>query len=263
MPTLSMGGNLSPLTKDGRVAFVPRVFLSMPYYGQVHMGAAKGFFVAMMNSQQEDSVPIEVMGSTVSSLLPHTFNMALAGALEARDAGQITHFAMIHADVEPSATNWLDILWQEMDHHQADVMSVVIPIKEPVANPKTSTAVASITDPWAEPRCLTLDDIGRLPQTFGRADACQDDELLLVNTGLWLADLRRPYWNDFAFRFTTRMTKRDGEYVPQIRPEDWEMSRDLHAAGAKLMATRKVRVAHHGSCSWDNLRPAATATAST
>jgi len=231
----------------------PRVFLAMPRYGLVAPEAMIGKIVASTASApEEDQVAIVSHGDCSSSLLPHSFNIMLAEALDMRDRGQITHFAMIHSDIAPRGY-WLNELWRIMRTRGDDLVSAVVPIKDQIPG-RTSTAISDRKNPWAIKRFVTLRDRLTLPETFSRLEVCNPGEVLLVNTGLWLADLRRPYWNDFAFSFHTRITRDEstGKRTAWVRPEDWELSRKLDAAGAPYSATWAVQLRHLGHYWWDS-----------
>jgi hypothetical protein len=230
-----------------RLPLAPRVALVMPHYGDISPGSAYGFYVGATRGMVE--LVASVRSST--SATPFCMNGLLAPALDARDRGEVTHLAMLHADVEPKRDGWLDILWEEMKVHGADLMSAIVPIKEP-ARERTSTAIGAADDPWCPLRFVNNRDRGRLPETFGPEDVCGEGEVLLVNTGCFLADLRRPWWDDFAFEFHTRIIKRDGKRIAQLAPEDWLMSRHIQAAGGRVMATWAVDLAHHGAGVWPN-----------
>jgi hypothetical protein len=229
----------------------PRVFLGMPNgYGNPNKEALLSLFSGAV-------VAVDFAASPCiqnCSLLPHSFNLLLAAALQLRDEGRCTHFAMLHSDVSVEA-GWLDLLYAEMVEHRADLVSAVVPIKLMEADPPTSTAVGSKSDPWREPRKIRMSERADLPPTFGKeyVEAVHGkDAVLLVNTGCWLADLRKPHWDGFAFGYQTRMDRDrvTGQYLPRIIPEDWLMSYFLESAGAKVVATTRLTVAHHGDASW-------------
>ena len=233
--------------------------IGMPFYGRPTWEASKSVLLTPSRNQDLQVVAVKVANR---SLLAYSFNELLCHALSLRDQGIATHFAMIHSDIAPENW-WVDKLWTEMRTHNADLVSAVVPIKDHAnydqwrMNPnhfgRTSTAVGSIEDPWKTPQYITMEDRNHLPETFGQQDVCDDGQVLLVNTGLWLADLRRPWWNAFHFGILDRVTVDEkGHRTVDCRPEDWEMSRYLHAKGAKVMATWAVVLEHLGDGSWRN-----------
>lgn len=226
----------------------PRVFLGMPAYGGISPGAADAFY-----NPTRGGVDVVHARVASNSLTGHCFNVLLAEALDLRDAGAVDHFAMMHADVCPGE-GWLDELHAEMVGHSLDVVSAVIPIKADEPDPPTSTAVGHGPDPWCVLHRLHVSSRGLYPETFAGPDACTPGEVLLVNTGLWLADLTHPAWDDFpGFNIVTRIGRDDsGRRVAQMRPEDWELSRHLHRRGARVGATWRLRVGHEGTRTWWN-----------
>lgn len=225
---------------------VPRVVLVTPHYGAVSMGLHITLNKAVRDHSMIQAVR-EVQCS--SSVLPHAFNGCLAAALDLRDQGHVTHMAMVHSDIS-AAPGWLDILWSEMWVGGLDLISAVVPIKGPSG--RTSTAIGREDDPWCVSRCIYDGDRKRYPLTFTARDVCGPGEILLVNTGLFLADLRRPWWDDFAFAFHGRIKKTPAGRVPECRSEDWEMSHHLHKAGARYAATWKPKLFHEGSAKYPN-----------
>lgn len=184
--------------------------------------------------------------------LTHNFNTLLAQCLAWRDEGRLTHLAMVHSDVS-AERGWADLLAEEMHLHSLVAISAVVAIKDP-EDDRTSTAIGSKSDPWEPLRYVRRRDMGRLPVTFTGKDVCRgDDEVLLINTGLMLIDLRCEFWDSFAFKVYNRvLVQEDGTRRPQFRPEDWEMSRELEAAGLRYGATWRPLVDHHGCRVWNN-----------
>lgn len=182
------------------------------------------------------------------SLLARNFNELYCAALNARKDG-ITHFCMLHSDIAPHGPGWLDVLLEEMNKYNADIMSVVVPIKSNQG--VTSTALeepVNGSDPKWRPRRLTMTEIiNEYPETF-------TDEKLLVNTGVMLVDIRKPWAEEVCFG-TEDIIMRDasGKFVAENVPEDWYFSIAAKAAGAKVFATRKVGVTHYGYQGWVNL----------
>jgi hypothetical protein len=178
--------------------------------------------------------------------LPEAFNTLWAWALDEYEAGRVTHFAMIHADVCPD-DGWLDVLLAELAATGADVVSAVIPLRGPRG--LTSTAVEA-ADPWRNRR-LTLAEVFALPETFTLPG-------ILLNTGLWVCDLSRPWCGRVWFEERHAIRRRpDGTRETVMHSEDWEFSRAVRRldAGARLYATRKVGVCHdrpeyHNRSAW-------------
>ena len=73
----------------------------------------------------------------------------------------------------------------------ADVVSTVLPIKD--RRGVTSTAIDDPEDEWTPLRRLTMREVHRLPETFSaQADCGYPNNALLVNTGCFVLDLRKP-----------------------------------------------------------------------
>src|SRR5262249_10837563 len=153
--------------------------------------------------------------------------------------------------VQP-AHGWLDTLLTELFRLDADIVSAVIPIKGPQGT--TSTAVET-DDPW-QPRRLTLKENHDLPTTCRDAGAGGE---MLPNSGLWVCDLRKPWVSHPAplfFQTRTRLVVDEmGAWQAQVRSEDWEFSRAARARGAKLYATRAVKLTHAGEKEYPNDQP--------
>jgi SAM-dependent methyltransferase len=230
-----------PLRSCGK----PVVLLGMPRRGELNgFGSSQGYFLWPTNGACE-----VVRTHTVSTVLDHGFNRLWATALNLVKEG-VTHFAMIHDDVAPGQ-GWVDVLLAEMALTGADVISTVVPIK--TEHGLTSTAIET-DDPWL-PRRLTMADAYELPETFSDGDVGGE---LLLNTGLWICDIRKLFWTDptpLKFQTDNRIVKnRDGEWEAQARSEDWEFSRAARKRGAKLFATRKVALYHAGETQFPNDR---------
>ncbi len=216
-----------------------KMFLGMPMgRQQAHPYATRAFFRA---SQGEIQMPIMEMMAT-SSLLPFSFNQLWLTAKN-NDAD---YFAMIHSDVVPDM-GWLDVMYKELLETGADVLSAVIPIKN--SSGLTSTALES-SDPWS-PRRLTLYEIFDREETFF-------DPLLLVNTGLWICKMKS-FWNtkDLIFHQEDSYRETKNGLEPLTLSEDWGFSRQARTNGARLFATRKVKLYHehvnyHNHFAWGN-----------
>lgn len=233
---------VQPVSK--KKANKPVVALAMPRRGNnVAFGASEAYHLAPTIGDRA----VVVRLWTSHSILDHCFNRLWSCALNLRDRG-ITHFAMIHDDNCPQQ-GFLNILLDEMDWYGADIVSAVVAIKSEQG--LSSTAVET-DDPWY-PRRLTMHEVHSLPSTFTDKDVGGE---LLLNTGLWVANLTKP-WADqpepLFFQTLSRIIKdKNGEWQAQVRSEDWEFSRAARARGAKLYATRKVAVRHAGEIEYTN-----------
>jgi Methyltransferase domain len=218
-----------------------RVLLGMPRYSEsVNYHAAEAFFHAA-----SEGGPVTELKQTShsGSLLAACFNCHWALALDMYEKGQIDHFAMQHADIAPEF-GWLDMLAEELLTSGADLIAAVVPIKD--SRGLTSTAVDDTGNPWLVRR-LTTSQVAALPVTFGDAEAGGP---LLLNTGLWICKLG-PWAYEVCFRIQDAIQKApDGNRKPRVQPEDWDFSRQLHARGLKLAATRRVNVRHYGDSFW-------------
>lgn len=227
-----------------------KILLGHPHNGFITEGAAR----AMLRPAENHDVLVMPFGG---SLLAAGFNYLLCAALNMYNEGKITHLAFLHADVAP-ADSWLDTFAQEMDEHKADLVSGVIAIKD--GRGLTSTGVGQLDLEWAPKKRFTVKEILELPPTFSIADTGYPDDILLHNSGLWLADLRSEVFHqhDSGGRGLVYFTIRDkiefidGKYVHNCEPEDWFFSRRLHEQGAKTFATRKVHIDHIGWAAYPN-----------
>lgn len=224
----------------------------MPHYGNPCAGAMK----ALYQQPCRPGVGLQmIVAESVSSLLAQGFNSLWCAAATLRARGTpISHFAMLHSDVEPSPA-WLSVLMEELEATGADVISAVVPIKS--GHGLTSTAVGRPGDPWNPAFRLTMRQVMRLPETFSAADLGLPDRPLLVNTGCWACRFDPEWIYDFpGFTIRDRLirfeTPEGPQYRAEVEPEDWAASRWWHARGLKVLATRKVSVNHHGRAAFGN-----------
>jgi hypothetical protein len=218
----------------------PVVFLGMPSYdGKASMGAAEAYYLTPTRGACD-----VVRSRGNSSFLTKTFNDIWCSALNNRARG-VTHFAMIHADIMPVQHGWLDILLAELIRLDADVVGAVAPIK--TEEGWTSVAVnmgAKDSDPWVMRRRLTMHEVYDLPETFGAEDVGGP---LLLNTGLWVCRLDRPWCERVCFDVFNRIVRKGGVWHAEAIPEDWLFSAALNRLGCKLYGTRKVTLGHDGT----------------
>jgi hypothetical protein len=160
---------------------------------------------------------------------------------------------MLHADIWPEA-GWLDVLLAECERIDAHMVAAVSPLKD--ARGLTSTAIER--DQWSGRR-LSFKELATLPETFGPQDVARFGGRLLVNSGCWIADLRKPEW--FAtdngclrhyFTIRNRVEWADGKAKISVESEDWSFSRGMADHGMRYFATRKVKLRHRGLADFPN-----------
>lgn len=190
------------------------------------------------------------------------FNILWTHAQNFYEAGEITHFAMLHGDITPDpAQRWLDILLDEMDARDAELVSAVLPIKDDRG--VTSSGIGEAANPWGAYRRFTDREIHQqLPVVFNNVLAGYPDKPLLHNTGCWVCDLRKPVFREtnedgslrLFFQFPERISRTaDGKWQHEQESEDWFFSRQLWERGARnTWMTSEVRLTHHGQLDYPN-----------
>jgi hypothetical protein len=95
---------------------------------------------------------------------------------------------------------------------------------------------------------LTWEEIEKLPDTFTGYDVTKTlghDGDLLVNSGLWVADLDAPWVKKVWFEMKSSIDwSGEKPHIDQTS-EDWELSRMLHSLGVTVTA-KKMRTGHLG-----------------
>lgn len=224
-----------------------RVFLALPTYDEtIYINT----MMTALNAVAQPS-PIEVCLEPGSgSLLPRVFNRLLASAV----ARGYDRFAMLHSDIA-AEPGWLDKMLRIMDERDADIVSVVAPIKDQ----RGMVSVATY-DERDELRILTLDEIhDKLPETFDISDKWFAEigaKILAVNTGLMLMRLDRPWLRKWSgFRIVSEIRWTDEQIHCHVVSEDWDMSRELSKLmlPPRIVATRAVRLHHRGFNVWPNI----------
>lgn len=227
------------------------LFISLPTYdGRAELMSCWRFFNTPTASLRRRLL----FGTGGGSLLALSFNSLWTMALNLQVKGfNIKYFGMMHSDVIPQDF-WLDILYEELHSKFADVVSCVIPIKDDRG--LTSTAIDDPENKFEVTRRLTSTEVQTLPETFSAADCGYPDRALLVNTGCWLCRFDRDWRFKVHFTINDRIIRdSNGEWKAQVEPEDWNFSRQLHALGRKVYATRKVKVEHVGGIRFNNWEP--------
>lgn len=235
------------------------VLLGLPFYPRSL--EADALFAAIQAGRDADfALRIQTYQSTgTAKAFNHLWSLALAMG----ERGEATHFAMLHADVVPGE-DWLKTLVAECERLDADMVSAVVAIKD--SRGITSTGRDQVKgDPWHVRRFAMTEILG-MPETFSVEDTVAaglnpDVCPLLVNTGCWVCDLRKPLWYEldeggnafFFFTMRDRLQKlRDGRWSPQSDSEDWDFSRKMASRGARYFCTRKVSTQHMGAWAYRN-----------
>lgn len=175
-----------------------------------------------------------------ASLVTWSFNQAWATALNLREEVGLTHFLLLHSDIRPVGTHWLPQLFDLLTTNNADLVSVISPIKD--ERGLSSTAID--TDPW-RPLRLTMHQIHtQLPETWYADEA-------LFNTGLMLVDMSGSWVEKICFTMQDRIIRGDdGKWIAMVEPEDWNFSRQCRRLGVRALITRKIAVEHFGWGCW-------------
>ncbi len=222
----------------------PRVFVALPSYnGFIKAQALLGLLLPSATCFLHYELGF-------GSLLATNFNHLLCKARNSRAEGKWTDFGMHHADIS-APPGWLDVMVEEKRRVGADILSVVVPIKDERRLTSTGTVQEG-----GHIRRLTLKEVHQLPETFCAADLAQlgIHTPMVVNTGLMLVDFTQPWSDEFHFSIGDAIQKQpDGTFSPACLPEDWNFSSWANARGLKVYATRKVPVGHwDGGACWDN-----------
>lgn len=218
-----------------------RIFLAQPNAGSVMPGAVRGLYAATRDHAA-------IIGDATFGDIPHNFNQLWCAALRLRQNAGLTHFAMIHSDIRPPEF-WLDPLLAEMDRVDADILSVVIAIKDGRGLSTTGIRYPGI---WGTKR-LTFKEIYDLPETFSIADTDEPDSILAINTGLWVCRFPVGWTDRFpGFYNKHRIVWRGGEPCPEFDSEDWLFSDWAASQGLRVFATRKLEAYHCGGFEYPN-----------
>lgn len=226
-----------------------KVFLSVPG-PSISPGSLRGACLATDGRHE-----IEIL---LGSAAWDGFNGPWIDVLNQSKQGDGTHFAMLHSDISPDP-GWLDVLMSEMEQLEADLISVIVPLKDDRGI--CSCGIGNPHNSWAPLKRLTMTEVMALPETINAYDLGYPGYALLHNNGCWLADLRRPIFHEtdregrlLAYFNFPREVRRgpDGLFKVVGESEDWFFSRQLHYLKAKTYLTRKVILGHAGICLFPN-----------
>lgn len=217
-----------------------RIFLATPTRGAIYHGT----HAALYRATRRPDINAQ---SFSSSLLTMAFNSLWCTALNARP---IDYFAMIHDDIVPSGDWWLDRMIDELRRSGADVLSVVMPIKDERGLTSTSFMAPST----GKMRRLTMRQAAKLPPTFDAALAGHPGKMLLPNTGLWVCDFTKPWVEKICFTVRDRNFKDGGAWVTQCFSEDWDFGVQCAALGLRVCVTRAIEAVHIGEFKYPNFQ---------
>jgi hypothetical protein len=192
------------------------------------------------------STELVSLGRGKSSNSMMAFNSLWCQLLNAREAQGFTHWVMHHTDIETEPL-WADGLAELQEKHQADILSCVVRYKDD----RNLTTTATLEEATGRIRRLTVTEADKLPEVFDLADVHQigiPGDVLLVNTGLWIADAKKDWLTKVWFRQHDRIVQgTDGQWKPTSFTEDWDFSLQAHRLGLKVLGTNALRPRHHGS----------------
>ena len=234
------------------------LFLACPTYDNTIQAATSA--AIWCRGTKTHSVNVSIMGQ---SLLAKNFNEMWCEALNQRSAKNLKYFAMLHADIQPQDW-WIDTLIAELEKHDADIISGVVPIKD--NRGVTSTAIANPLNQYQVFSRLTLRQClhPSFPQTFTISDAAEALEklpedlrltkvprkALLINTGMWVCRFDRPWVEKLHFEIRDKIVKENGQFRARNLPEDWNFSYQLAAMNCKVMASTAVKCVHFGNAQY-------------
>jgi len=224
------------------------VFLAVPVGANGDLSVATHRAISVLPSSPH-KVQCEHNGS---SALTFNFNHLWASALNRAVRGEpLDAFAMLHTDIMPQGDDWLDRMLAIFERTQADVLSVIIPIKDE----KGLTSTALDTSRWT-PRRLTMHEVFTLPPTFDGALIREKfGAPLLLNTGLMLVRMGRSWNSEVCFTIDNKIDRVGEHFVAFFEPEDWKFSRWANAKDLKLVATREILAGHIGQTVFRNDSP--------
>ncbi len=235
-----------------------KILLGVPSSGMISEGSSKASWLASLD---HDVIRVPSCDSGPN------FNRCWVQGLNAGMKGEITHFAMLHADLtiieEVDGKRWLDILIAEMEAYAADFISVPVAIKD--HRGLTSAGVGTMKNRWNPHRRFTVKELQKLPPTFNAEQVgyTEADKYLIHSGAVCCWDMRQAVWYKtdaagrcrFVFNFEEDI-RLDGEQRREWKvfqdSEDWAFSKLLRQANVRDFMTSKIKVAHHGSMAFAN-----------
>jgi hypothetical protein len=230
----------------------PYIFVCFPHGGTVQGGVLKAL--------EDCAVKYKVCKKPqFKGDMHYNWNCLWLECLEGREKYGYTDWCMFHSDVAADAY-CVDTLKDLQIKYNADVISCVIPIKDPRG--LTSTGLRELGPPPFKARRLTMKEIFTAPETFSIKDFPSKQNICLaVNNGLWMADITKILpgdtipWADKMPPFQsvyTWHTSKDGKRMVNWHSEDWLHSGWFAEQGLRVFATRKIGIEHEGKIVYNN-----------
>jgi len=231
------------------------ILLGVPSSGTIHESAAQASYHASLRHQVH-RLPSTFSGPNYNAV----WNAALNSGMEKR----ITHFAMMHTDIQiqedeaDTGTRWLDRMVEEMDKVNADFISTPIAIKDALG--LTSCGIGNPENRWNPWRRFCVCELENMPMTFNAKDVGYGDKFLIHNHALCLWDMRKPCWYQtdennrcqYIFNLEEDIRLENGKWVRYFHSEDWFYSRCMWKMNVNTYITRVVKVIHHGGMGYSN-----------
>lgn len=227
----------------------PLVYVTIPHYNNlVNINS-----VFSLSTASHLEILNFLVDHVECSILTQSFNVLWAKAYTLSHTMGVTHFAMLHADVVPEQF-WLDKLFMIHQKTGADVVSVVLPIKDERGLTSTGFLPVDADIKYFPVRRLTLSEVYKLPPTFGGKDLANAgySPRMVINTGLFLAKLNTPWTNKVVFHMEDFIHYGKSRATMGCISEDWCFSDILYQNGVHYLATREVSACHVGSFNYSN-----------
>jgi hypothetical protein len=227
-------------------------------------GTARSLYQTASRTHHVLAVP------NAASLLNANCNDLWANALNLHARGECDWFAMLHSDVVPEPW-WLDTLVNEAEAVGADLLSVLVPIKD-----RKGLTSSGLSDPGhpIRPWCRftlsqalhpsfpgTFDALAAAEALRGLPDDLRHDvpagAVLYANTGCMAVRLSGR-WPLAGAWFETRdrlYRMAGGRWGVEVLPEDWYFTSRVAAAGGRVCCTSRVKVHHVGAAAYPSREP--------
>lgn len=193
------------------------------------------------------SVDMVALGRGKASNAMLAFNKLWCEFVNGIEEHKFTHWVMHHNDMEAEPL-WADGLAEIQEKHDADIVSCAARIKDD----RNLTSTAILQKSTGKIRRLTVTEVDRLPQEVFTVEDINATgilgDVLLVNTGLWIAPANRGWLRKIWFQQHDRIREcDDGKLMATSLTEDWDISIRAYEMGLKVLGTNALKPRHHGS----------------